>query len=66
MSRRTGANITSSICTEGRCLRRRDADVAGEEHSADELRKKIRGDVPSKNWELGRSYLFPVITYQDV
>jgi hypothetical protein len=35
--------------------RRRDAVATGEEHLADEQKSRVRGDVPSKNWALGRS-----------
>ena len=33
-----------------------DAAASGEEHSADEQKSRVRGDVPSKNWRLGRSF----------
>jgi hypothetical protein len=58
-------NITSFICTEGGCLRRRGAAVAGEEHSAFEQNNIIRGDVPSNNLRLGgNSEVSPDVTYQ--
>jgi hypothetical protein len=38
---------TSFMCTENRCLRRRDNTTAAEGHSADEQKSRVRGDVSS-------------------
>jgi hypothetical protein len=48
-------NMTSSIFTEDRYLRRLAALSAREDHSENEQKNIIRGDIRSKNWRLCRT-----------
>jgi hypothetical protein len=61
MSRSTEKKASSFICTGDRCLWRRDAAAAGEEHSAEEKMSRVRGNSLLKNWRRGCSQVSPVI-----